>query len=124
MREKINLIIDRSLVNSLDNNLEDIMDWNKLEKNLESLEFEVAPDQFSFYLNNRPVTTRLGWIGSEDDVVNFFNKNTSDIQKNIGESKKVTYYIRSFRRSYPRVGDSVLSKEMCPVVVQYAVNID
>jgi DNA primase catalytic subunit len=65
MREKINLIIDRSLANSLDNNLEDIMDWNKLEKNLEGLEFEVAPDQFSFYLNNRPVTTRLGWIGSE-----------------------------------------------------------
>ncbi len=124
MKEKINLIIDRSLANSLDNNLEDIMDWNKLEKNLEGLEFEVAPDQSSFYLNRRPVSTKLGWIGSEDNVGNFFNKNRSDIQKNIGESKKVTYHIRSFRRSYPRIGDSTLSKEMCPVVVEYAVNID
>lgn len=124
-KEKINSIIDRSLTRSLEMPfLEDIMDWNRLEDSLAKLDFEIAPDQPAFVLSDRLVTTRLGWVSSEDEVFDYFEKNRADIKKNIGDSKKITYYIRSFSRSYPRIGDSIRLKQMCPVVVEYTVDID
>lgn len=123
--DKVKTIIDRSLVHTLDMSYcEDLMDWENLESALNKIDFEVSPDQFTFYIGGQPRSTKIIPLNSESQIVDWIEKEKDRISKDY-PNHKINFYIRRLRRCYPRVGDSPkVSIEHKPIILEYALEIE